>query len=95
MGGLREEIITSPEQVLELLETGEANRHVGSTKMNEKSSRSHTIFRMVSSVLEQKRYPPEICDLVNQGNPILFNGQVSVAASDSRLGSLVLMLCYT
>ncbi|GIL68311.1 hypothetical protein Vafri_21594 [Volvox africanus] len=45
--GLREDIVTSPEQVLELLTTGEANRHIGSTKMNEKSSRSHTIFRMV------------------------------------------------
>ncbi len=46
--GLREDIVTSPEQVLALLEAGEANRHIGSTKMNEKSSRSHTIFRMVS-----------------------------------------------
>ncbi|GLC41340.1 hypothetical protein PLESTM_001185400 [Pleodorina starrii] len=45
--GLREDIVTSPDQVLALLETGEANRHTGSTKMNEKSSRSHTIFRMV------------------------------------------------
>ncbi|GIL95335.1 hypothetical protein Vretimale_1382 [Volvox reticuliferus] len=45
--GLREDIVISPEQVLELLTTGEANRHIGSTKMNEKSSRSHTIFRMV------------------------------------------------
>lgn len=45
--GLREDIVTSPEQVLALLEAGEANRHIGSTKMNEKSSRSHTIFRMV------------------------------------------------
>lgn len=45
--GLREDIVTSPEAVLALLEDGEANRHIGSTKMNEKSSRSHTIFRMV------------------------------------------------
>ncbi|GAX77261.1 hypothetical protein CEUSTIGMA_g4707.t1 [Chlamydomonas eustigma] len=45
--GLREDIVTSPEQVLALLEEGENNRHVGSTKMNEKSSRSHTLFRMV------------------------------------------------
>jgi centromeric protein E len=45
--GLREDIVTSPEAVLQLLEEGEANRHIGATKMNEKSSRSHTIFRMV------------------------------------------------
>ncbi len=63
MGGLREEIITSPEHVLELLETGEVNRHVGSTKMNEKSSRSHTIFRMVSFGLDRRRDPPKLYDL--------------------------------
>jgi len=34
-------------QVLQLLEEGESNRHVGSTKMNDTSSRSHTVFRMV------------------------------------------------
>jgi hypothetical protein len=34
-------------QVLNLLEEGECNRHVGSTKMNDTSSRSHTVFRMV------------------------------------------------
>ena len=45
--GLREDIVTSPDQVLGLLEEGENNRHIGSTKMNEKSSRSHTLFRMV------------------------------------------------
>ena len=26
---------------------GDGNRHIGETNMNEKSSRSHTIFRMV------------------------------------------------
>lgn len=45
--GLREDIVTNPETVLLLLKEGEANRHIGSTKMNEKSSRSHTVFRMV------------------------------------------------
>lgn len=40
---------TSFSQVLDLIEQGEANRHVGATKMNEASSRSHTIFRMVRS----------------------------------------------
>ena len=34
-------------QVLSLLEEGERHRHVGETKMNKNSSRSHTIFRMV------------------------------------------------
>eukprot|EP00878_Enallax_costatus_P020112 GHUV01021244.1.p1 GENE.GHUV01021244.1~~GHUV01021244.1.p1 ORF type:complete len:553 (+),score=211.39 GHUV01021244.1:1407-3065(+) len=47
VAGLREDIVISPEQVLELIQQGEANRHIGATKMNEGSSRSHTVFRMV------------------------------------------------
>ncbi|CAL5418003.1 unnamed protein product [Camellia sinensis] len=51
---LREEIVNSAEQVLKLIESGEGltlnwniNRHFGETNMNVRSSRSHTIFRMV------------------------------------------------
>ncbi|KAK9097129.1 hypothetical protein Sjap_022626 [Stephania japonica] len=47
VAGLREEIVNSPEQVLKLIESGEVNRHFGETNMNARSSRSHTIFRMV------------------------------------------------
>ncbi|CAN0905781.1 Kinesin-like protein KIN-7N [Linum grandiflorum] len=47
VAGLREEIVNSAEQVLELMESGEVNRHFGETNMNARSSRSHTIFRMV------------------------------------------------
>jgi centromeric protein E len=45
--GLREEIVTTPSQVLSLLEFGTSRRHVGATNMNAHSSRSHTIFRMI------------------------------------------------
>jgi hypothetical protein len=44
--------------VLSLIAEGEANRHIGATKMNEGSSRSHTVFRMVwvcGDIEEQKR----------------------------------------
>ena len=47
VAGLREEIVTSVEHVLQLLEEGERSRHVGETRMNKNSSRSHSIFRMV------------------------------------------------
>ncbi|KAH7315695.1 hypothetical protein KP509_21G061300 [Ceratopteris richardii] len=47
VAGLREEIVANPEQVLQLMDFGEAHRHVGETNMNVHSSRSHTIFRMV------------------------------------------------
>ena len=48
VAGLREDIVTSAEHVLQLLYSGEKLRHFGETKMNKTSSRSHTIFRMVS-----------------------------------------------
>jgi len=44
--GLTEEVCSSIEQVYSLLQLGTANRTVGATHANEKSSRSHTIFRM-------------------------------------------------
>ncbi|KAL0325354.1 UNVERIFIED_CONTAM: Kinesin-like protein KIN-7N [Sesamum radiatum] len=53
VAGLREEIVNSADQVLNLIQLGEdllflaANRHFGDTNMNARSSRSHTIFRMV------------------------------------------------
>ncbi|XP_031479410.1 kinesin-like protein KIN-7O isoform X2 [Nymphaea colorata] len=47
VAGLREEIVVSPEQVLEFMEFGESHRHIGETNMNVYSSRSHTIFRMI------------------------------------------------
>ncbi|XVF64221.1 hypothetical protein PTKIN_Ptkin09bG0151100 [Pterospermum kingtungense] len=47
VAGLREEIVNNAEQVMQLLESGEVNRHFGETNMNARSSRSHTIFRMV------------------------------------------------
>ncbi|XP_014502745.1 kinesin-like protein KIN-7O isoform X4 [Vigna radiata var. radiata] len=47
VAGLREEIVASPQQVLNLMEFGESHRHIGETNMNVYSSRSHTIFRMI------------------------------------------------
>ncbi|CAL9236883.1 unnamed protein product, partial [Arabidopsis halleri] len=49
VAGLREDIVDSPQQVLELMESGESHRHIGETNMNHYSSRSHTIFRMVKT----------------------------------------------
>ncbi|CAA3001358.1 kinesin KIN-7O isoform X1 [Olea europaea subsp. europaea] len=47
VAGLREVIVASPDQVLELMEFGESHRHIGETNMNVYSSRPHTIFRMI------------------------------------------------
>ena len=45
--GLREEIVTCPNDVFALLDAGDARRRIGSTGMNRTSSRSHTVFRLV------------------------------------------------
>ncbi|KAK4428708.1 Kinesin-like protein KIN-7N [Sesamum alatum] len=45
VAGLREEIVNSADQVLNLIQLGEGI--FGDTNMNARSSRSHTIFRMV------------------------------------------------
>ncbi|CAN6166983.1 unnamed protein product [Urochloa humidicola] len=47
VAGLREEIVTCAEQVMNFMSFGESHRHIGETNMNLYSSRSHTIFRMV------------------------------------------------
>jgi centromeric protein E len=44
---VHEEIVTSANQVWKLLEKGFGNRSVSGTDMNDVSSRSHTVFRMV------------------------------------------------
>jgi len=42
--GATERFVSSPEEVLEVIAEGKANRHVSVTNMNEHSSRSHSIF---------------------------------------------------
>nr|XP_061836796.1 centromere-associated protein E-like isoform X2 [Nerophis lumbriciformis] len=52
---LTEEVVNSPAQALAWIRKGEKNRHYEKTKMNQRSSRSHTIFRMI---LESERSDP-------------------------------------
>jgi centromeric protein E len=54
VGDLSEKLVRSAEEVQEFLSFGDGNRHIGETNMNEKSSRSHTIFRMF---IESRRRP--------------------------------------
>ncbi|XP_069355318.1 kinesin-related protein 4-like isoform X2 [Maniola hyperantus] len=41
-----EKVTTSPEEVLEVMRKGKANRQTGATNMNDESSRSHSIFQI-------------------------------------------------
>ncbi|NXH56301.1 CENPE protein, partial [Rhabdornis inornatus] len=59
---LIEEVVVSPEQVMEWIRKGERNRHYGETKMNEHSSRSHTIFRMIIESRERSDPANTNCD---------------------------------
>jgi centromeric protein E len=45
--GVTAPFIANANQALEVIQRGASQRHVGETKMNEASSRSHSIFRMV------------------------------------------------
>ncbi|GJQ10929.1 hypothetical protein GpartN1_g2720.t1 [Galdieria partita] len=51
----KEEVVDSPETVLEIMKKGENNRTIGSTNMNERSSRSHTIFTVFIESRERNR----------------------------------------
>ncbi|CAL8389080.1 unnamed protein product [Boreogadus saida] len=42
--GCTERFVSSPEEVMDVIDQGKANRHVAVTNMNEHSSRSHSIF---------------------------------------------------
>ncbi|XP_013360881.1 PREDICTED: centromere-associated protein E isoform X2 [Chinchilla lanigera] len=57
---LTEEVVYTSEMALNWITKGEKNRHYGITKMNERSSRSHTIFRMILESREKGE--PSNCD---------------------------------
>ncbi|KAJ8024349.1 Kinesin heavy chain [Holothuria leucospilota] len=42
--GATERFVSSPDEVMEVIDEGKANRHIAVTNMNEHSSRSHSIF---------------------------------------------------
>ena len=44
--GATEQPVTTADEVMSCLDTGSAGRQVGTTNMNEHSSRSHTIFTL-------------------------------------------------
>ncbi|WFD20633.1 hypothetical protein MCAP1_002882 [Malassezia caprae] len=53
LSGMREEIVTTPSEVMALLERGQAARHVGATDWNTRSSRSHCVFQITIESREQ------------------------------------------
>lgn len=52
---LHEEVVAQPTDVFDALDRGEANRHVGATDWNLRSSRSHCVFTLtIESVLKSQ-----------------------------------------
>ena len=56
IAGLTEQVTTDAAQILQCMMEGDKNRQVGSTNMNERSSRSHSIFRIT---IESSNRNPE------------------------------------
>lgn len=53
LSGLHEEVVTTPHEVLALLDRGQAARHVGATDWNTRSSRSHSVFQITIESREE------------------------------------------
>ncbi|KIO06241.1 hypothetical protein M404DRAFT_24972 [Pisolithus tinctorius Marx 270] len=56
---LREEVVTRLKSVREVMERGERHRRTASTDWNERSSRSHSVFRLVIESRERGEGKPE------------------------------------
>ncbi|XP_058394119.1 centromere-associated protein E-like, partial [Diceros bicornis minor] len=60
VGDLTEEVVYTPEMALKWITKGEKNRHYRVTKTNQRSSRSHAIFRMILESREKDE--PSNCE---------------------------------
>ena len=79
-----EETVGDFETVLKILKMGEKQRHVGGTEMNSRSSRSHTIFRLV--VESQQMYDAKVHasqEEVDQSTLVATLNLVDLAGSES------------
>jgi len=56
----KEEVTNCPENVMLIMNKGNKNRRIGETNMNERSSRSHTIFRIVKMLFLCQLYTKNI-----------------------------------
>lgn len=85
---LTEQTIISYEEAMELINKGIRHRKIGTTNMNERSSRSHVIFRLV---MESRQLPDELnmseCDgavIVSQLNLVDLAGSERAAQTGAQ-----------
>ncbi|GLE10632.1 hypothetical protein PINS_up022849 [Pythium insidiosum] len=79
----REEIITTYDDILQLLQIGTTRRTVGTTAMNDRSSRSHSIFRVVIESKEKSTSRRQSEDDVNGAVLVACLSLVDLAGSES------------
>ncbi|KAJ0400625.1 hypothetical protein P43SY_000910 [Pythium insidiosum] len=79
----REEIITTVDDILRLLHEGTARRSVGTTAMNDRSSRSHSIFRVVIESKQKSASRRQSEDDVNGAVLVACLSLVDLAGSES------------
>ena len=77
----QEEFVDDFDALISVFERGSKSRHVGSTSMNERSSRSHTIFRITIESKERKECGSESDRRISTGST---SSQVSVASDASE-----------
>lgn len=53
LSGMEEQIVTTPQEVMVLLQKGQRARHIGATDWNTRSSRSHCVFQITIESREQ------------------------------------------
>ncbi|KAG2762327.1 hypothetical protein PC129_g20591 [Phytophthora cactorum] len=79
----KEEIITNYEDIVTLLQTGNQNRTTGQTAMNDKSSRSHSVFRLVIESKEKAESRRHSEEDVNGAVLVASLNLVDLAGSES------------
>lgn len=84
LSGMHEEIVTTPEEVMALLERGQAVRHVGATDWNTRSSRSHCVFQITIESREQSEDAHRAEVRVSQLNLIDLAGSERAASEVAR-----------
>lgn len=65
---LKEEIVTTPSQVMRILQRGDYQRHTSTTDYNTHSSRSHSIFQIV--IESRERAPTAPLSPTHTGSPV-------------------------
>ncbi|KAI8391432.1 P-loop containing nucleoside triphosphate hydrolase protein [Radiomyces spectabilis] len=85
VSNLKEEVVSSAEQVMHIIKVGESNRHVSATDYNARSSRSHTIFQMVIESRPKNALDPDHNSVrISQLNLIDLAGSEKVTSDNQR-----------